>query len=108
MKMTHKKNVRNIIDLIMVAIAFSGIGVVVYQSLEDKQNQDLRILAVSFLPLFMSNIVMALWTNETIISGIPKSIKKQENPELFWSIVLFHIVFSLFLSGYLVLKGLPW
>lgn len=103
-----KKTVRNIIDVICVVIAISGAGFAVYQGLGDKQNRDLRILAVSFLPLLFNNIVMAVWTNETMISGIPNSIKKQDNPELYWFIVLFYFIFLIFITGYLIIKGLPW
>ncbi len=103
-----RKSVWKLLDSICIAIAISGTVFVVYQGLGDKQNQDLRILAVSFLPLLFNNIVMAVRTKETIISGIPNTIKKQDNPDLFWIIVLLYLMFLIFIIGYLIIKGLPW
>lgn len=102
--METKIKLWNIIDIAFVLFAILGVLIVVWQGICNK-HQDVRIIAMSFLPFLLNKIIMALVEKETIIQGVPKVVSLYKNKILYWFITLVYTTFFLFCLIYLLLTA---
>lgn len=96
------RKICEVIDIVCVSILILGVIFVVYQKYSGNSSQDIWIVALAAIPLLTNNIVMAFFLNEAMISGIPNAIKKDDNPELYWSIIFIYILLLTVVLLYLI------